>query len=73
LAVNEELILLYWVIGREILERQAQEGWGSLVIGRVGRDFPDVTGLSARNVKCRIFRKTMPPPDNPDQIVGRHH
>jgi hypothetical protein len=30
-----------------------------------------MTGLSARNVKCRIFRKTMPAPDNPDQIVGR--
>ena len=29
LAVNEELILLYWGIGREILERQAREGWGS--------------------------------------------
>jgi hypothetical protein len=33
LAVNEELILLYWGIGREILERQAREGWGSRVIG----------------------------------------
>jgi len=39
----------------------------------LGRDFPDMTGLSARNVKRRIFRKTMPPPDNPDQIVGRHY
>ena len=36
----------------------------------LGRDFPDMTRLSARNVKRRIFRKTMPPPDNPDQIVG---
>jgi len=36
----------------------------------LGRVFPDMT---ARNVRCRIFRKTMPPPDNPDQIVGRHY
>ena len=33
LAVNQELILLYWGIGREILERQAREGWGSRVMG----------------------------------------
>ena len=28
LAVNRELVLLYWQIGRDILERQAQQGWG---------------------------------------------
>jgi len=28
LAVNRELVLLYWQIGREILTRQEQEGWG---------------------------------------------
>ncbi len=28
LAVNRELVLLYWQIGREILERQKAEGWG---------------------------------------------
>jgi hypothetical protein len=27
-AVNHELVLLYWGIGKEILERQASEGWG---------------------------------------------
>lgn len=27
LAVNRELVLLYWQIGREILQRQGQEGW----------------------------------------------
>ncbi|MFO7033246.1 hypothetical protein B9T07_26360 [Limnospira fusiformis CCALA 023] len=32
LAVNRELVLLYWQIGREILARQAQEGWGAKVI-----------------------------------------
>ena len=28
LAVNGEMIILYWRIGREILERQEQHGWG---------------------------------------------
>jgi len=31
LAVNEELVLLYWGIGREILERQARVGVGDPV------------------------------------------
>ena len=29
LAVNCELVLLYWGIGKEILARQEQEGWGT--------------------------------------------
>ena len=32
LAVNQELVLLYWRIGKEILTRQKQEGWGAKVI-----------------------------------------
>jgi predicted nuclease of restriction endonuclease-like (RecB) superfamily len=53
-AVNQELILLYWGIGREILSRQAQEGWGKNVIPRLSRDlaseFPEMKGLSPRNL-----------------------
>ena len=37
LAVNSELIRLYWEIGHEILERQAREGWGSGVTTPPGR------------------------------------
>jgi len=55
LAVNRELVLLYWSIGREILDRQSKEGWGAKVIDRLAADlraaFPDVTGFSARNLK----------------------
>jgi DUF1016 N-terminal domain len=29
LAVNRELVLLYWSIGRDILAKQQQAGWGS--------------------------------------------
>jgi len=32
LAVNRELVLFYWNIGREILVRQAAQGWGAKVI-----------------------------------------
>jgi predicted nuclease of restriction endonuclease-like (RecB) superfamily len=55
LAVNRELVLLYWGIGRVILERQTNEGWGSKVVERLAKDlkseFPDMQGLSPRNLK----------------------
>ena len=55
MAVNQELILLYWSIGSDIHDRQATEGWGARVIDRLGDDlrraFPDMTGLSGRNLK----------------------
>lgn len=55
LAVNRELVLLYWQIGREILQRQQQEGWGAKVIDRLARDlraaFPEMRGFSSRNLK----------------------
>jgi hypothetical protein len=37
-AVNKELILLYWQIGKEILQRQQREGWGAKVIDRLSAD-----------------------------------
>lgn len=55
LAVHRELVLLYWDIGRQILENQRREGWGAKVIDRLARDlrleFPDSTGFSPRNLK----------------------
>ncbi|MEO0986793.1 MAG: PDDEXK nuclease domain-containing protein [Cyanobacteria bacterium J06639_14] len=55
LAVNRELILLYWQIGREILTRQQEQGWGAKVIDQLSQDlkreFPDMKGFSARNLK----------------------
>jgi len=54
LAVNRELILLYWNIGKQILERQNTEGWGKNVIPRLSKDlsreFPEMKGLSPRNL-----------------------
>jgi predicted nuclease of restriction endonuclease-like (RecB) superfamily len=55
LAVNRELILLYWQIGREILLRQRQQGWGAKVVNQLAQDlqqeFPDMKGFSPRNLK----------------------
>jgi predicted nuclease of restriction endonuclease-like (RecB) superfamily len=65
LAVNEELIGLYWRLGREILERQEQEGWGTRVTTRLSADlreaFPEMRGLSVRNlVYMRQFAASWP-------------
>lgn len=65
LAVNQQLILLYWHIGREILQRQQDEGWGTNVIGRLARDlkteFPDMTGFSPRNLNyMKSFAEAYP-------------
>ena len=55
LAVNQELIILYWQLGREILRREKSEGWGSKVIVRLSKDlkreFPDTKGFSHRNLR----------------------
>ena len=65
LAVNRELVLLYWHIGRDILARQASQGWGSRVIDRLAQDlrtaFPDMKGFSPRNLKyMRAFAEAWP-------------
>lgn len=55
LSVNRELVILYWEIGRSILEKQEKEGWGSKIIDRLSRDlcrsFPEMKGFSTRNLK----------------------
>lgn len=54
LAVNHELVSLYWHIGQEILERQEREGWGAKVIEQLSKDlrsdFPEMKGFSVRNL-----------------------
>ncbi len=60
LAVNRELVVLYWQIGRDIVSRQKREGWGKAVIERLGADiqkaFPGIEGFSTRNIwRMRAF------------------
>jgi hypothetical protein len=53
--VNRDLILLYWDIGRGIVEKQQLLGWGESVIDRISGDlraaFPAATGFSPRNLR----------------------
>lgn len=75
-SINRELILLYWGIGRDILDRQAAEGWGAGVIDRLARDlrrdFPDMSGLSPRNLKyMRAFAEAWPDDAMVQQLVAQ--
>jgi predicted nuclease of restriction endonuclease-like (RecB) superfamily len=75
-AVNRELVLLYWGIGKEILQRQASEGWGSKVVDRLAHDlrseFPDMSGLSRTNLLyMRAFAETWPDESIVQQVVGQ--
>ena len=63
--VNKQLIDLYWEIGNTILQQQKKEGWGTKIIDRLAADlkseFPDMKGLSARNIKyMRAFAEAYP-------------
>lgn len=55
LAVNTELVRLYWDVGRIIHERQRSEGWGAGVIPRLSlalkNELPEEKGFSERNIK----------------------
>ncbi len=52
--INHELILLYWDIGRGIVEKQKTLGWGESVVEMIAADlrraFPSMSGFSPRNV-----------------------
>lgn len=75
-AVNQELVLLYWQMGREILDKQINEGWGAKVIDRLSADlvaaFPDMKGFSVRNLKyMRKFAESWPEKQIVQQLVAQ--
>ena len=55
-AVNRDMILLYWDIGRGILEKQKEQGWGKSIVPKdrlaadLRKEFPHISGFSARNL-----------------------
>jgi predicted nuclease of restriction endonuclease-like (RecB) superfamily len=76
LAVNSELLMLYWSIGQEIMERQDKEGWGSKVVDRLAKDlykeFPGMGGFSRSNLLyMRSFAEAYPDGSIVQQLVGQ--
>ncbi|MDO5290674.1 MAG: PDDEXK nuclease domain-containing protein [Pseudomonadota bacterium] len=75
-AANQELVGLYWQIGRDILARQTQAGWGAKVIDRLAHDlraaFPGMKGFSRANLMyMRAFAAAWPDEAIVQQLVGR--
>src|SRR5574341_1867466 len=59
-SAHRHLIELYWHVGKVIMERQRNEGWGKSVVERLAQDlrkaFPDMAGFSPRNIwRMRSF------------------
>lgn len=76
LAVNRELIVLYWQLGNDILTRQNVQGWGAKVIERLAHDlrnaFPDLKGFSRTNLLyMRSFATAWPDEQIVQQAVGQ--
>jgi len=75
-AVNRELVQLYWQIGRDMLVRQAEQGWGAKVIDRLAHDlrsaFPEMKGFSRSNLMyMRAFAEAWPDEQIVQQAVGQ--
>jgi len=65
ISANAGLLKSYWQIGNTILQQQSREGWGTKIIDRLSADlkdeFPDMKGLSVRNLKyMRAFAEAYP-------------
>lgn len=62
-SVNQELIKLYWDIGKAIVEKQKELGWGKSVVDSLSKDlqneFPGIQGYSPHNLwRMRKFYLT---------------
>jgi len=68
IALNEQMILLYWDIGKSIVEKQAEHDWGSKIIEQMAKDLksdlPKANGFSRTNLfamrKFYLFYKDYP-------------
>ncbi len=75
-SVNNELIVLYWEIGRSILKKQENAGWGAKIIDNLSHDltksFPGMKGLSPRNLKyMRKFAQIYPDVEIVQQVAAQ--
>lgn len=71
LAVNRELVALYWEIGATVYQKQQSEGWGAKTIEKLAQDlksaFPNMKGFSHRNLKYMVYFAR----EYPDFAIGQ--
>nr|WP_289706635.1 PDDEXK nuclease domain-containing protein [Enterocloster clostridioformis] len=76
LNANSSMTCLYWNIGRDILKKQEEEGWGTKIIDRMAKDlkdaFPEMSGFSPRNIKyMRKFADSWPDFEIVQRVVAQ--
>jgi len=76
MRANVAMIVLYWQIGRDILDRQQREGWGARVIDRLSADiadaYPELGGFSPRNLNyMRRFAQVWPDLDVVQRVAAQ--
>jgi len=76
LSVNWELVVLYWRIGRDIVNRQKQESWGARVIDRLSLDldkaFPAMRGFSRSKFEVHAgVRRSLSEEEFVQQVVAQ--
>ena len=65
LSITQNLILLYWRMGKELSEKMKIEDWGTKVVEKLahdlGNEFPGIAGFSLRNLRyMRKFSESYP-------------
>jgi predicted nuclease of restriction endonuclease-like (RecB) superfamily len=66
-AINEQMIMLYWDIGKSIVDKQTGMQWGSKIIEQMAKDIrselPEINGFSRTNLfamrKFYLFYRDM--------------
>lgn len=64
-AASRELLMSYWSVGRQLAQRESEQGWGSKVVTRLSADirtrFPGTKGFSPRNLRyMKTFAQAWP-------------
>lgn len=75
-AVNREMLILYWQIGKTILEKQEAEGWGAKITRKLAEDltiaFPQMKGFSYTNIRyMQRFAENYPDLLICQQVAGK--
>jgi len=75
-AINKELISLYWEIGSKFYLKQKDKGWGSKTVEKLAKDlkstFPNMKSFSFTNVKYMVqFARKYPDFKISQQVVGQ--
>lgn len=76
IAVNSNLILMYWDLGKQIAEKQLDSKWGTGFIDQLSNDlkskFPKMGGFSSYNLRfCKIFYEFYSQDEFWEQVVPK--